>query len=284
MSPSWSKDMPNASQSKTEQKETYTHGHGKEIARALGARTAASHAAFFLPHLQSGMSLLDCGSGPGSITIDLAALVAPGEVIGIDMAENHLEIGRRNAKERGVSNIRFETANVYELPFTDNSFDAVFSHAVVEQLDDPLKALREQYRVLKPGGILAIRDADRAGELFWPQNDTLTDLLDLWNRVMQHNGADPFVGRRLRSLLNETGLKRIEASASYECSGTSESVQAAAEGASTYFSGIFAEQAIGLGWMDRSAIETIRTAWKAWGENPNAFLARSWCEAIGWKE
>lgn len=276
--------MSDDAQPNADQKEKYTHGQSKAAIRAFSERTAASHAAFFVPHLHSGMSLLDCGCGPGSITIDLAVLVAPGEVIGIDMADTPLEEGRKNAKIRGVSNLRFETANIYELPFPDNTFDAVFSHAVVEHLRDPLKALREQYRVLKPGGILGIRDADRVGELFWPENAALIKLLDVWNRVMQHNGADPFIGRKLRSLLSEIGLKRIEASASYECHGTSESVQLTAEVASSYFSGAFAEQTIKLGWMDRSEIEIINAAWKAWGEDSNAFWARSWCEAIGWKE
>lgn len=276
--------MSDDAQPNADQKEKYTHGQSKAAIRAFSGRTAASHAAFFIAHLHSGMSLLDCGCGPGSITIDLAALVAPGDVVGIDMAEMPLEEGRKNAKERGVSNLRFETANIYELPFPDNTFDAVFSHAVVEHLSNPLKALREQYRVLKPGGILGIRDADRAGELFWPENASLIKLLEMWSRVMQHNGADPFIGRRLRSLLREIGLKRIEASASYECHGTHEAVELTADVASSYFSGAFADQAVELGWMDHAEIETIKTAWKAWGTDPSAFWARSWCEAIGWKD
>ena len=276
--------MADTTPSSSQPKEHYTHGHSKLATRVLGQRTVTSHAAFFTPYLKSGMSLLDCGCGPGSITLGFVQLVAPGEVVGVDLAENQLAQARVSAQAQGVSNVRFETANVYELPFPHNTFDAVFSHAVVEHLSDPMKALKEMRRVLKVGGVLGLRDADRAGELFWPHDPVLANVLELWNRLMQHNGADPFIGRRLRSLLHELGLRRVEAGASYECHGTSESVQMIAETALSYFSGPFTEQVVALGWMGQLEVEQINAAWRVWGENPNAFWARSWCEAVGWKE
>src|SRR5512142_1845750 len=103
----------------------------------FGLRQAESHAAFFTPYLSPGMRLLDCGCGPGSITCGLAGIVAPGGVVGIDLYAKALDAAQ------SVSNVRFQAASVYELPFPDGSFDAVFSHAVLEHLAEPLKALAE---------------------------------------------------------------------------------------------------------------------------------------------
>ena len=275
--------MVDATISSSQPKEHYTHGQSSLTTRILGRRTVTSHAAFFTPYLKSGMRLLDCGCGPGSITLGFAQLMAPGEVVGVDIAENQLEQARVSAQVQGVANVRFETANIYDLPFADNTFDAVFCHAVVEHLSEPMQALKAMCRVLKAGGMLGIRDADRAGELFWPPAPLLANGLEMWNRLLQHNGADPFIGRRLRSLLHELGLQHVVAGASYECHGPLESVELAAESASAYFSGPFAEQVEALGWMEQSEVEQLRAAWRAWEENPHAFWARSWCEVVGWK-
>ncbi len=105
-------------------------------------REAARQAAFLLPHLRSGMALLDCGCGPGTITLGLAEAVAPGEVVGIDLEPGMVELAKGFAKERGIANARFEVADIGELPFPDDSFDAVFSCAVLEHLADPLQALK----------------------------------------------------------------------------------------------------------------------------------------------
>ena len=65
---------------------TYTHGHHESVLRSHTWRTAENSAAYLLPHLRAGQTLLDVGCGPGTITADLALLVAPGEVVGMDAA------------------------------------------------------------------------------------------------------------------------------------------------------------------------------------------------------
>src|SRR5687768_14970495 len=74
---------------------------GGEYARLVMTQRSAQEAAgFLLPHLSSGMRLIDCGCGPGSITLGLAEAIAPGEVVGVDVSEGALEAARTLAQER----------------------------------------------------------------------------------------------------------------------------------------------------------------------------------------
>jgi SAM-dependent methyltransferase len=75
--------------------------------RAVHARRTGAVAAFLAPHLRGGMRLIDCGCGPGSITVDLAQAVAPGRAIGVDLREDALIHGRKLAQERGSRALRF---------------------------------------------------------------------------------------------------------------------------------------------------------------------------------
>jgi ubiquinone/menaquinone biosynthesis C-methylase UbiE len=124
----------------------------------MAERTAANTADFFLPHLRPGMSLLDCGCGAGTITIGLAQAVTPGEVVGVDHEPAQFEQARALAAEHGVDNVRFETADLFTLPFADDGFDAAFAHAVLMHVGDRKAALREMRRVVRPGGVVAVKD------------------------------------------------------------------------------------------------------------------------------
>jgi SAM-dependent methyltransferase len=140
--------------------ESYSHLGNPAFEAELVLRTASQEAAFFLPFLRPGMRVLDLGCGPGSITLGLAEAVAPGETVGVDVQPSQVAQAQALSASRGVMNVRFEVADVYRLPFPDGSFDAVFAHAVLMHLREPVRALLEVRRVLRPGGIAGVRDSD----------------------------------------------------------------------------------------------------------------------------
>ncbi len=115
----------------TNNREEYTMGYGPAAIALMGARSAQSHASFFIPHLKSGMKLLDCGCGPGTVTLGFAEIVAPGSAVGTDIEASQMALATENAAKRNIANARFEVANIYELPFEDSSFDAVFMSALI---------------------------------------------------------------------------------------------------------------------------------------------------------
>lgn len=246
--------------------------HGTEFQRMMVNRRAVQQAAFLLPHLRPGMDLLDCGSGPGSITTDLAGLVTPGQVVGIDIGEEEIERARAYAAEKGITNITFRVGDVYALPFADCTFDAVFSNTLLDHLRSPQQAIAEMYRVLKPGGVLGVRTADRDGYLMTPHDP----ILEAWGlRGEQEKlaqGIHVRIGKKLRSFLRQAGFVDIEASASYDCYGTADRVRAVAEA-----------------MAKRAEKETppeaaqIAAAFRRWGQSPDAFAAQSLCEAVGWR-
>lgn len=176
----------------------------------VGGRTAASWLGFFLPYLHEGMSLLDCGCGVGSITLDLGRRVTPVQVVGIDIDRSQVELARRLAAEQACMNVRFVVGSVYELPFPDKSFDSVLAHTVLLHLSNPLCALREMCRVLSPGGVIAVADDDFSTMVSSPPHPLVEKVGPLWAKVIERSGGSPFYSRHLRSLLSSAGCTKTE--------------------------------------------------------------------------
>lgn len=275
---------PNTEQSR--QQEAYMHDYdGALTGQIIAGRTADIHGAFFLPYLRAGMNVLDCGCGPGSITVGLAQAASPGNVTGIDLEESQLELARANAAKLGLANVKFERCDVYELPYRETLFDAVFSHAMLEHMRDPLAVLKEMRRVLKPGGLVGIRCIDLGATLIAPADPTLTKAHDIWTKYREHCGGDPFMGRRLRALLREAGFAKTIGTASSETWGTPERAQSFMSVLIEEFTGPrIAEAAIQMGWADQAQMDTTARALNDWGDHADAFMAIVWCEAVGWKE
>ena len=261
--------------------EVYSLRDAPAVETALAQRTAEAEGGFFLPYLRPGMRLLDCGCGPGSITLGLAAAVAPGAVVGLDLQSAPVARARTAAAAGGVATAHFLVGSVYALPCPPASFDAVFAHALLLHLREPLRALREMRRVLRPGGIVGIRDPDLGTELRTPTTPLLEQRQAIVQRVYQQTGGDPFVGRQQRQLVRAAGFARVTATAAVESAGT----PAATRRRAAYDRIVwqrYAQTAVAAGWLDQATVAAIAAAIDAWGADPDAFWARTYCAAVGW--
>jgi ubiquinone/menaquinone biosynthesis C-methylase UbiE len=259
----------------------------EEWSRAVHARRTGGAGGFFAPQLRAGMRLIDCGCGPGSITVDLARAVAPGDAIGIDLRADALTQGRTLARERGIANLAFQAASVYQLPYADDSFDAAFACAVLQHLSAPVAALREIRRVLRPGGVVGIVDGSSTITFRYPTSP----LLEAWDklRVLQreHNTERSSDALQLRALLREAGFARTQASGQMATeagppAGSLEETRRVAEDHLIRLRGVLGELAVAQGWATRAELEQMAKALIAWGEAPDAFYARPSFTAIGW--
>ena len=263
----------------------YSVGYDAATTDFFHHRRAASHAAFFLPYLQTGMTLLDCGCGPGTITLDFAAIVEPGEVIGVDVEPSQLRLAWAQGTDRETSNARFTVADLYALPFPDSTFDAVFLHGVLEHLREPVSALGEVRRVLKPGGVAGTRHADFGGFLLEPAEPPLDRFVPLFERLMIHNGGDPMAGRHQLRWLRKAGFEQLAVSASYDCwTGTpTETRRNACFLAKLVGESAFASQLMEAGIADSATLARMSESFIAWGHHPHAFAAEAWGEAVARK-
>ena len=85
-----------------------------------------------------------------AVPVELAQMVAPGNVVGIDNEPAPLEPARADAQRQGVSNVSFTMGDVYQLNYPERTFDVVHAHQVLQHLTEPVAALREMRRVCKP--------------------------------------------------------------------------------------------------------------------------------------
>jgi len=193
----------------------YTHGHHESVLRSHRWRTAENSAGYLLPHLGAGTSVLDIGCGPGTITVDLARLVAPGQVVGIDRSQEAVDAARGLLE--GASHVSFEAGDLFSMRFADRSFDVVHAHQVLQHLDDPVGALAEMARVCRSDGLVAVRDGDYASMTWYPEYPELDRWLDLYRRTARAHGGEPDAGRRLVAWARAAGCVDITASASAWC-------------------------------------------------------------------
>ncbi|KAI1262110.1 ubiE/COQ5 methyltransferase [Xylariaceae sp. FL1019] len=252
----------------------YTHGHHASVVRSHGRRTAANSSAYLLPHIKPTDHILDIGCGPGSITVDYAALVPQGSVLGIDSVSAVLSSARSLASERGLSNVAFRAHDANELPFGDGEFDIVVCHQVLQHVRDPVGVLTEMRRVCKKGGIVAAREADYKSFAWYPELPGL----ETWGRVYQEvakaNGGEPNAGRYVGAWAREAGFEKDDVTFSWDCWNyqDEEAVVWSRNWTERTLKSSFADTSLEKGICTQEDLDGISETWKEWGEKEGAFI------------
>jgi ubiquinone/menaquinone biosynthesis C-methylase UbiE len=230
------------------------------------------------------MRVIDFGCGQGSLSLGFAPLVAPGEVVGIDIAAASIEQARAQAAELEIINVSFRVADIHDAQLTDETFDVAHFSGVLAYQRDPLEALRVAHRVLRPGGLIAARDPQKSGD--WhagPHREAMT----LFNGLVIEDafksvGGDPFIGRRLGTLLRDAGFERLDVTPAYALT-FSNARGLAAWVLARLGDAAFSERVVRRGWISAEQLADLSKSIKAWGESDTSVAAVAECTALGWK-
>jgi len=191
----------------------YVHGYSQRESLRLGDQ--ATTLAELLHHDQrypEGSLVLEAGCGVGAQTVFLAGNNPKVSFLSVDISPVSLKQAQSAVQAAGFSNVKFQQADLFHLPFADNTFDAVFVCFVLEHLSEPLKALAELKRVVKPGKIITAIEGDHGSAYFYPDSAFARRAIQCLVDLQAAAGGDALIGRRLYPLLAGAGFENVTVS------------------------------------------------------------------------
>jgi ubiquinone/menaquinone biosynthesis C-methylase UbiE len=237
---------------------SYVHGYSVREARRLEdqANTLAEllHQDVIYP---PGSRVLEAGCGVGAQTTSLAANSPAAKFLSIDVSAESLQKASQRTGSKGLTNVEFQQADIFNLPFAEESFDHIFVCFVLEHLEAPAEALIRLKKVLRTGGTLTVIEGDHGSAYFHPDSEYAKRAIQCLIDLQAKAKGNSLIGRQLYPLLKKCGFRdvRVTPRVVYADSSRPEMVEGFTRNTFTAMVEGVGEQALRCGMIDEKSWE-----------------------------
>lgn len=186
--------------------------HGYSVREAIRLEDQANTLAGLLHQdiiYPPGSRVLEAGCGIGAKTIRLAGNNPAAKFLGIDISAESLEKARQQIRSKGLANVEFQQADIFNLPFAEESFDHIFVCYLLEHLEAPAEALIRLKKVLRTGGTLTVIEGDHGSAYFHPDSEYARRAIKCLIELQAKTGGNSLIGRQLYPLLKGCGFRDV---------------------------------------------------------------------------
>lgn len=189
---------------------SYIHGYSDEETKRLNDQaTSISELLHWDSAWPEGSTVLEAACGVGAQTCIISQKNPNSRFVSIDLSEKSLMTASQVTNSLNITNVDFRHADVFDLPFENNSFDHVFVCFLLEHLSEPERALIELKRVLKPGGTITVIEGDHGSIYFHPDSLTARKAIQAQVALQRQNGGNANIGRQLYPILSRAGFVSV---------------------------------------------------------------------------
>lgn len=267
---------------------TYIHGTSEEEQQRLSRMNdlLLNPASLRELALRGDERIIDFGSGLGQFSRAMARAVPRGRVVGLERSNEQLARARQLAAQANEAElVEFRQADVLALELPEEewgTYDVAHTRFLLEHLPDPLRVVRAMVRAVKPGGRIVLADDDHGLLRFWPEPPGFAELWQAYIRTYDRIGNDPYVGRRLVSLLHQAGAKPARNSFVFfgGCAGMEIFPTLSANMLGVVRTA--REAILTMNLFDEALFDRVVEQYEEWSRRPDAavWFAMSWAEGV----
>jgi len=160
----------------------------------------------------AGSRVLEAGCGVGAQTVTIARNSPNALITSVDISETSLIEAKRKVAAAGVTNVQFEQADIFNLPYGPDAFDHIFVCFVLEHLSRPIEALYKLKNHLRKGGTITVIEGDHGSVYFYPDSEAAHKAIQCQVELQQRAGGNAMIGRELYPLLRQAGFNSVRVS------------------------------------------------------------------------